>query len=156
MRPSRRIAQIGLILLLAAAVARVVVYPHFWGSEPHLQKTSQETAGDRRLSPPAAPGERQAIRISQRGLAHTLERHGPDGPPRFADKSKFDRGVDIPALIALGQNFQPRPETNGYSVRSFDAGATVGFDRNARHATSVVTVVTRADGELVTAYPGFP
>jgi hypothetical protein len=45
---------------------------------------------------------------------------------------------------------------NGNFARTWDAGRSIGIDRVTGQQTSVMTVITRPNGELVTAFPGRP
>ncbi len=47
-------------------------------------------------------------------------------------------------------------QVSGSFVRTWDVGRPVGVDRASGQTTSVMTVVTRPNGELVTAFPGRP
>ena len=47
-------------------------------------------------------------------------------------------------------------QTNGNFRRIVNAGSDIGIDRTTKKATSIYTVITRADGTLVTSFPGLP
>jgi hypothetical protein len=55
----------------------------------------------------------------------------------------------VPARFQLGGRL-PR------FARVFDVGRMIGIDRNTKVMTSFMTIVTEADGTLVTAFPGKP
>jgi hypothetical protein len=47
-------------------------------------------------------------------------------------------------------------QVNGNFVRTFDAGRIIGIDRVTGQSSSTVTIITRANGNLVTMFPGAP
>ena len=102
--------------------------------------------GAKLLNPP--------INLTERGLAHTLERHAAGGAARFAGKSKFNAGEDVAALVRSGTQQPMVRQANGNFARTFDVGRDIGFDRNTGGPTSIMTIITRANGDLVTAFPG--
>ncbi len=104
--------------------------------------------GAKLLNPP--------INITGKGLAHTLERHAAGGAARFAGKSKFNAGEDIAGLIRSGTQQPMVRQANGNFARTFDVGREIGFDRNVGGPTSIMTIITRPNGNLVTAFPGRP
>lgn len=96
------------------------------------------------------------IRITEKGLAHVVERHTVNDIPKFAGKSKFNEGENLSVLINSGTQQRMVQQANGNFARTWDAGRSVGIDRVSGQHTSVMTVITRPDGELVTAFPGHP
>jgi hypothetical protein len=52
---------------------------------------------------------------------------------------------------ARQQGFGDQPEGDGD-----DRGPDKGYDRNAGRQKSIMTIITEADGRLVTAFPGAP
>jgi hypothetical protein len=67
-----------------------------------------------------------------------------------AAKSKFNImvGQNVEDLVRLGAH-QPGSWSGGRFVRTFDAGFEVGFDRSIGQQTSVMTIVTKKNGNLV-------
>lgn len=112
----------------------------------------RSSAGARRgpylLNPP--------INLTEKGMAHTIQRHAAGGPAKFAGKSKFNAGENIEELIRSGTQQPMVRQPNGNFARTFDVGREIGFDRNAGGPTSVMTIITRPNGNLVTAFPGRP
>lgn len=104
--------------------------------------------GAKLLNPP--------ISITGKGLAHTLERHAAGGVARFAGKSKFNAGEDIAKLIRSGTQQPMVRQANGNFARTFDVGREIGFSRNVGGPTSIMTIITDRNGNLVTAFPGQP
>ncbi len=97
-----------------------------------------------------------AINATKGGMQHVLERHIINGIPEFAAKSKFITGADLTKLIEQGTQMPMAQQANGYFARVFDAGQIVGIDRASGNATSIVTIITKANGDLVTMFPGRP
>src|SRR5262249_42451749 len=96
------------------------------------------------------------IIITSQGLQHVIERHTLSGIAKFAGKSKFNAGEDVVRLIESATQQRMVQQANGNFARTFDVGRIIGFDRNIGAQTSLMTVITRADGSLVTAFPGRP
>jgi RHS repeat-associated protein len=90
------------------------------------------------------------------GLAHVIDRHTYSGIPKFANKSKFNVGENVSALISQATHQPMAKQPNGRYVRTFDVGRDIGLDRITGGQTSTMTVVTEPDGTLVTAFPGKP
>ncbi len=74
----------------------------------------------------------------------------------YASKSKFNQGEDVIALIKGGTQQPMVRQANGRFARTFDAGRDIGVDRTTGLQTGWMTVITKADGTLVTAFPGLP
>ncbi len=102
--------------------------------------------GAKLLNPP--------INLTREGLAHTLERHAAGGAAKFGGKSNFGAGEDVGALIRSGTQQPMMRQANGNLARTFDVGREIGFDRNTGGPTSIITIITRPNGNLVTAFPG--
>ena len=62
----------------------------------------------------------------------------------------------LQVLIKLSSQKPMVKQANGNFARTFDVGRAIGFDRNIQKQTSIMTVITRPNGELVTAFPGTP
>jgi RHS repeat-associated protein len=96
------------------------------------------------------------IKITEKGMSHVVERHTAKGIAKFAGKSKFNEGENLSALINSGTQQQMAKQANGNLARTWDAGRLIGIDRVTGRQTSVMTVITRPNGDLVTAFPGRP
>ncbi|GAA4349200.1 hypothetical protein GCM10023165_35770 [Variovorax defluvii] len=96
------------------------------------------------------------IRMTEKGMAHVVERHTVNDIAKFADKSKFNEAENLSTLISSGTHQQMVQQANGNFARTWDAGRSIGIDRVTGQQTSVMTVITRPNGELVTAFPGRP
>ena len=92
------------------------------------------------------------IKVTWRGLLHVLGLHTGGA----ASKSFFGDSTEVTSLIKAAESTAPVPSVGGRFVRTVDAGRTVGTDATTGQPTSIYTVVTRGDGELVTAFPGSP
>ncbi|HEX8364608.1 MAG TPA: RHS repeat-associated core domain-containing protein [Allosphingosinicella sp.] len=96
------------------------------------------------------------ITITQKGLKHTTERHTNSGPPKYANKSKFNDNESVVDLVSSGAGQPTTAQPNGNLSRTWDTGRNIGVDRATGQQTSVMTVITKPNGELVTAFPGRP
>jgi hypothetical protein len=96
------------------------------------------------------------IRITEKGMTHVVERHTVNDIAKFAGKSKFNEGENLSVLINSGTQQRMVQQANGNFARTWDVGRSVGIDRVSGQQTSVMTVITRPNGELVTAFPGRP
>lgn len=96
------------------------------------------------------------IEITEKGLQHVTERHTVPGLPKWAGKSKFNVGEDVARLIQEGTQQPMVRQGNGNFARTFDTGRIIGVDRTTGQPTSIMTIITRANNELVTAFPGRP
>mgnify|MGYP001059413550 FL=1 len=89
-------------------------------------------------------------------MTHVVERHTVNDIEKFSGKSKFNEGEDLSVLIGTGTQQKMVQQANGNFSRTWDAGRLIGVDRITGQQTSVITVITRQNGELVTAFPGRP
>lgn len=96
-----------------------------------------------------------AINITEKGLAHIAQRHMVAGA-KAAGKSVFNAGTDVKALVQAAGSTPVTTNAVGNLERVVQASTTVGTDRATGAATSVYTVVTKPNGDLVTAFPGRP
>jgi RHS repeat-associated protein len=91
-------------------------------------------------------------------IEHVMNYHFEAGA--FADpakKSIFARGEDLSSLVDAAEQVTPVAQQGGGTyARIVWAGRMVGFERLTGQGTMTYTVITRADGSLVTAYPGIP
>jgi len=96
------------------------------------------------------------IIITKVGMAHVVERHTVNNIKKFANKSKFNVGENLSVLIKSGTQQRMVRQTNGNFARAWDVGRPIGIDRLTGQPTSMMTVITRLNCELVTAFPGRP
>ncbi|MFN0062269.1 MAG: hypothetical protein ACKVPX_07110 [Myxococcaceae bacterium] len=108
--------------------------------------TSGARATTRLLNPP--------VHVTPKGLMHTINRHTESGMSRFLNKSKFNAGEDIRQLVQAGTQQPMVRQANGRFARTFDIGRNIGIDRATGQQTRWVTIITEADGSLVTTFPG--
>ncbi len=101
---------------------------------------------------PLNPG----VNITPKGLKHVVDRHVPGGPPKWSDKSKFNTNEDPVALIRATTQQPMILQTNGNYARVVDLKRPIGLDKNTGQQSTMITVITKPDGELVTAFPGNP
>lgn len=94
------------------------------------------------------------IRLLVDDLVHIAERHLPGGA-RVAGKSVFYDVNDLMGLIRKAEGVVPYVQANTNLARVVDAGREIGVDQ-AGFATSIYTVITRADGTVVNMFPGLP
>ena len=85
------------------------------------------------------------------GLARHIQGQGD-----WETTSFFFEDTDYQTLIMRAADILPEEQFDGRFARTLDAGEIVGFDRIDGAETSLVTVITEADGTLVTAHPGLP
>ncbi|MDO8312392.1 MAG: hypothetical protein Q7T25_10670 [Sideroxyarcus sp.] len=97
-----------------------------------------------------------AINITEKGLEHVVERHTVNGLAKFVAKSKFNASENLSSLINQASQHVPVPQGNGNLARTFNVGHDIGIDRVSGKQTSTMTVITRSNGDLVTAFPGHP
>lgn len=74
----------------------------------------------------------------------------------YQDKSKFDSFSIFHDALQESKKHAAMISENGNHVTVFDMGYLTGYDARARRQTSTVTLVTKANGEVITAYPGTP
>ena len=96
------------------------------------------------------------IKQTPKGMKHVLDRHTVNDISRYASKSKFSVGEDVGQLIRQSTQQPMVCQANGNFARTFDVDRQIGIDRATRQATSTMTVITKPDGTLVTAFPGRP
>jgi hypothetical protein len=96
------------------------------------------------------------INITKRGWQHVLKHHTATQSPTPTNKSTFNMGEDLIQLINQAALCPPSKMMRNHLVRIFDAGHAVGIDRSSKQPTSLVTVITRLNGDLVNMFPGLP
>jgi RHS repeat-associated protein len=94
------------------------------------------------------------IKIGEKELKHVIEKHG--SASIVPESSIFNEGEDISGLIKLSTQQPMSRQFNGNYERVFDLGRTIGFDAEIGGQTTMMTVITRPNGNLVTAFPGMP
>jgi hypothetical protein len=97
------------------------------------------------------------INTNAEGIDHTLRRHFSTGE-ESAGKSLFDDS-EVPHQLAAqaeGTPFVFRQDNGRVQHVVPDAGREIGVDRATGNATRTYTVVTEANGDLVTMFPGLP
>lgn len=94
------------------------------------------------------------INITKRGWQHILKHHTGSQPPKRAKKSTFNDTENLVQLLNEAAMHPPSGGGKNKLVRTFDAGHEVGIDYRTDKATSIVTVITRANGDLITMFPG--
>ena len=94
------------------------------------------------------------INITKRGLQHTIKHHTVNQFTRFRHRSKFNENVDLIELINMAASVPFVLQSGNTLSRTFDAGYIVGDERKSGKPTSLVTVITRVNGDLITMYPG--
>jgi RHS repeat-associated protein len=100
-------------------------------------------------------GHPGAINITAKGRAHVVDRHTVGGSQN-AGKSHFSPGENIDSLIQQSQAIPAVRQTGGNFERVVDAGRPIGIDRVTGQPTSIYTVITNAQDDLITAFPGVP
>jgi transcription elongation GreA/GreB family factor len=68
--------------------------------------------------------------------------------------STFYQSTDITNLIANAEAVTPTLQPHGTYIRVIDAGSPVGIDRATGEPTSIYTVITEPNGDLISSYPG--
>jgi hypothetical protein len=96
------------------------------------------------------------ITITKRSWRHILKYHTGGQSATHAKKSIFNNDEDLILLLNEASRHQPGGNIKRHLIRIFDAGHEVGIDRRNGKATSIVTVLTRMNGDLVTMFPGAP
>jgi hypothetical protein len=102
---------------------------------------------------------RTGIRISAKGRAHVVANHFPGGARAAGgDKSVFYARESLDSLIKRAEDLvTPTKQARGLNYeRIVSAHREIGIDRATRAPTRTYTVVTKANGELVTMFPGLP
>lgn len=102
------------------------------------------------------PGAIYRIRQTAAGLVHIHARHVRRDFPKYRGKSKFDPDADLRDLIRQAEHFEPALQPDGNYCRICELGRVIGTERHSGRATSILTVITRPNGDLVTAFPGPP
>jgi hypothetical protein len=96
------------------------------------------------------------IRVTGERLVHISENHTVAGTAT-AGKSIFFAQEDVIALIERAGSSPPVKQAwGGNFERVVDAGHPVGIDRLTGLPTSIYSVITKANEQLVTLFPGTP
>jgi RHS repeat-associated protein len=96
------------------------------------------------------------IDVTESGLKHAIDRHTVNGIEKFAGKSKFNNADEVLDLVQQSTQMPMVKQAYGNFARVVDAGRSIGFDKVTQQQTSIYTVITNAEGKLVTAFPGKP
>jgi len=161
---------VGVVVDVAAAALPVI--PGGVGATIKAARIADKTVGAVKVADKAADTARIAdnivasksgtkllnpsINITEKGLQHVVERHTINDIAKFAGKSKFNRAENVAELIQRGTQQPMVKQVNGRFARTFDVGRDIGLNRATGQQTSIMTVITEADGALVTAFPGAP
>ena len=145
----------GEIIFEGADPGAIDEYRRLKNSNPLLAQVILDNANLKAVESGSASA-RMLIIITKNGLQHVIDRHTHYGLPKYYRKSKFLVGEDLEALIYQADKVSTTLQSNGRYQRIVDAGRIIGTDRNTGLDTAVYTVITEADGTLVTAYPGTP
>lgn len=163
---AKLIVQIGLavfISLLLRAAGRKISKSSA-KKEPELRTAPPKALPPKPAPPPPPPPPppkpaiplNPGIKLTPKGMKHVTDRHTDSGIAKFAAKSKFDKGEDLEALIKQTTQHPMAQQANGNFTRTVDMGRSIGIDRATGQPTNIMTVVTKPDGTLVTAFPGYP
>jgi len=96
-----------------------------------------------------------AIKIAEDRLAHVIARHTVGGSETYG-KSLFAEGEDVVSLIRGAESINPVRQAGGRFQRIVeDAGRIIGVDIKTG-PTATYTVITDAEDNLITAFPGRP
>jgi RHS repeat-associated protein len=123
------------------------------GPPPNASQTSG--GGEPAVTPPNPdPRDLNPVNITAKGLEHATARHSWSSPEWG---SKFYDGIDIQGLIEQGRNLMPvgTVGNGGLLVRVVAFDDYIGIDL-AGQPTGVLSIITDLDGNLITAYPGYP
>ena len=109
-----------------------------------------------KLSPFMSLG--QSIIQGSKQLKWIMDKHGPNQLSKYADKSKFfiSSQDELQTLIQNSTHMRPMVQANGNILRTVDVGRTIGFDVTMGKSTSIYSVITNPNGNLITAFPGLP
>jgi hypothetical protein len=139
---------------LSAAAAEELIAS---GGAEEFLAAQRAAAADADAAGAAEPGLlNPSIDITDKGMQHVIDRHTINDIAKYADKSKFNTGEDLKELITSGTQQPMTRQANGNFARTWDTGRSIGVDRATGRQTSTMTVITKPDGSLVTAFPGNP
>lgn len=102
----------------------------------------------------APPVVATAITITAGGLQHVMDRHVAGGA-QSANKSLFDDASAVSGLISKASGVTAVASGPNMKYEAA-AGGNIGLDRKTGKPTSLYTVITKKNGDLVTAFPGRP
>ncbi len=95
------------------------------------------------------------ITVSPSRMSHVVNNHTINGSNNLG-KSIFIENVNIEQLIVSSSNIPKRLQGGGNYERVVESGVVVGIDRTKNAQTKVYTVITDAQDNLITAFPGRP
>jgi hypothetical protein len=96
-----------------------------------------------------------SISITASRMSHVINNHTINGSNNLG-KSIFNDGVDIEKLIIDSSSIPKTIQSGGNYERIVTHSDVVGIDRTKNASTNVYTVITDAQDNLVTAFPGKP
>lgn len=92
------------------------------------------------------------MRIAGSGITHVVERHTVNGIARFAGERNGNGRYNSADLIKSRTQGRMAQQDNGNVARTRDAGRSTGIDRVTGQQTSVMKVITRPNGEVVSFF----
>ena len=95
------------------------------------------------------------VSVTESSVAHIEDRH-IEGQGDWQTTSYFFEETDYIDLIMRAEAIDPIEQFDGRFARTIEVEGNIGFDRIDGVDTNLVTVITEADGTLVTAHPGVP
>jgi hypothetical protein len=98
----------------------------------------------------------QPINQGVKQLEWIMAKHGPNQLSKYAGKSQFyiSTQAELQALIRGATHMPVTVQPGGNILRSVDAGRIIGFDAISGKPTSIYSVITNPNGNLITAFPG--
>lgn len=96
------------------------------------------------------------INIGEDALQHVVNGHTIDGV-EAAGNSTFNEGENLVDLIKSGTQQPVEAQSWGNNLqRVFDVGRNIGTYNVTGEQTTIMTIITDPQGNLVTSFPGFP
>jgi RHS repeat-associated protein len=94
------------------------------------------------------------IQVTEQALQHINDTHVIGGIANTISKSTFAEGLDLNDIFDAAKDVEPVIQQGGNLIRTFDYGDIVGNVRTTFQLTPIVTVITNAAGQLLSAFPG--
>jgi hypothetical protein len=100
----------------------------------------------------------QPISQGAKQLEWIMAKHGPNQLPKYAGKSQFyiSSQAELQTLIQNATRMPMTVQPEGNILRTVNAGRIIGFDAITGKFTSIYSVITNPNGNLITAFPGLP
>lgn len=100
----------------------------------------------------------QPISQGAKQLEWIMAKHGPNQLPKYAGKSQFyiSSQAELQTLIQNATHMPMTVQSRGNILRTVNAGRTIGLDAITGKPTSIYSVITNPNGNLITAFPGLP